>query len=272
MLSLHCIVSSNTPLKTWRWPSARPKHVVFSLNKKAPSNITVVFWLTIPFISFHISGPISVKMGKIRCPRSGVELFWVWWPFTHGKPYFCYGRIKVLFMSVLRNRLILINFALIRSVLRFGWENMVESIWNVMAHGDAREGKWRGNWWMEWVASTLHTTSEHGLSSITTADPHTSAAGSRLNWRPPADLNGLVRFRERRNLVSARVPSHFKRTLQPGRPQMTIRRMSLIYRITTSFNAHSEYVMRIAFHGKNGYVNAFQCYLARALLGLFVYR
>ena len=57
------------------------------------------------------------------------------------------------------------------------------SSWNVMAHGDAREGKWRGNWRMEWVASTLHTTSEHGVSSITAADAHTSAASSRLNWR-----------------------------------------------------------------------------------------
>ena len=47
-----------------------------------------------------------------------------------------------------------------------------------------REGKWRGNWLMECVASTLHTTSEHGVSSITTADAHTSAATSRLNWRP----------------------------------------------------------------------------------------
>jgi len=37
---------------------------------------------------------------------------------------------------------------------------------------------------MEWVASILHTTSEHGISSITTADAHTSAASSRLNWRP----------------------------------------------------------------------------------------
>jgi hypothetical protein len=37
---------------------------------------------------------------------------------------------------------------------------------------------------MEWVASTLHTTSERGVSSITTADTHTSAASSRLNWRP----------------------------------------------------------------------------------------
>jgi len=36
---------------------------------------------------------------------------------------------------------------------------------------------------MEWVASTLHTTSEHGVSCITTADAHTSATSSRLNWR-----------------------------------------------------------------------------------------
>ena len=79
-----------------------------------------------------------------------------------------------------------------------------------MAHGNAREGKWRGNWRMDWVASTLHTTSEHSVSSITTADSHTSAASSRMNCAPsPADLNGLVRFAERRNLVSARVPSHF---------------------------------------------------------------
>ena len=85
----------------------------------------------------------------------------------------------------------------------------LEVSWDMMAHGDARYGKWRGNKRVEWVASTLHTTSEHGVSSITTADAHTSAASSRLNWRPPADLNGLVRFAERRNLVSARVPSHF---------------------------------------------------------------
>ena len=67
---------------------------------------------------------------------------------------------------------------------------------------------------MQWVASTLHTTSEHGVSSITTAD------AAHLGWQqsteltpPPADLNGLVRFVERRNLVSAHVPSHLKRAL-----------------------------------------------------------
>jgi len=60
----------------------------------------------------------------------------------------------------------------------------VESSWNVMAHGNAQEGKWRGNWRMEWVAGTLHTTLEHGVSSITTADAHNSAASIRLNWWP----------------------------------------------------------------------------------------
>ena len=55
--------------------------------------------------------------------------------------------------------------------------NTVESSWNVMTHGDVGRG-------MEWVASTLHTTSEHAVSSITTADAHSSAANSRLNWRP----------------------------------------------------------------------------------------
>ena len=37
-----------------------------------------------------------------------------------------------------------------------------------------------------------------------------------VDWTDaPADLNGLVRFGERRNLVSARVPSRFKRSLSP---------------------------------------------------------
>ena len=72
----------------------------------------------------------------------------------------------------------------------------------MMAHGDAREGKWRGNWWMEWVASTLHTTSEHGVSNT----PRLPV----VDWTDaPTDLNGRICFVERRNLFSARVPSHF---------------------------------------------------------------
>jgi hypothetical protein len=64
------------------------------------------------------------------------------------------------------------------------FKQMVEFSWSVMAHGDAREGKWRGNWRRDWVTSTLHTTSEHGISSTTTADAHTSAVSSRVNWCP----------------------------------------------------------------------------------------
>ena len=52
-----------------------------------------------------------------------------------------------------------------------------------------------GTWWRtggevkgklaNWVGSQYsHSTSERGLSSITKADAHTSAASSRLNWRP----------------------------------------------------------------------------------------
>jgi hypothetical protein len=53
-----------------------------------------------------------------------------------------------------------------------------------MAHSDAREGKWREKGRMECVTSILHTTTEYGVSSITSADTHISAASSLLNWRP----------------------------------------------------------------------------------------
>jgi len=58
-----------------------------------------------------------------------------------------------------------------------------------------------------------------------------SAASSRLNWRPPADLNRLVRFAERRNLVSALLPSHFKRRLQtwPRRDRYTCEERNVWY-------------------------------------------
>ena len=43
-----------------------------------------------------------------------------------------------------------------------------------------------------------------------------------VDWTDaPADLNVLVRFAERRNLFSARVPSHFKRSLSWFNSEMT---------------------------------------------------
>jgi hypothetical protein len=64
--------------------------------------------------------------------------------------------------------------------------NKVESSWNVMAHGDARE-KWRENKRMEWMTSTRHMPAEHRLArAVQTllADVNGSPASSRLNWRP----------------------------------------------------------------------------------------
>jgi len=86
-----------------------------------------------------------------------------------------------------------------------------------MAHGDPREGKWRGNWRMEWVASTLtlHRNMVHPALLPLMRTPRLPV----VDWTdPPAYLNGLVRFAERRNLVSARVPSHFKRSLMLDTP------------------------------------------------------
>ena len=61
---------------------------------------------------------------------------------------------------------------------------LVEFSWNVMAHGDAREWKWRGKRLLERVATTLAlcpgTWSIHGLL----ADPHSLTASSRQNWLP----------------------------------------------------------------------------------------
>jgi hypothetical protein len=57
---------------------------------------------------------------------------------------------------------------------------------------------------MEWVASTLHTTSDMVYRALPPLMRTPDA---------PAELNRLVRFLERRNLASVHVPSHFKCSL-----------------------------------------------------------
>ena len=53
-----------------------------------------------------------------------------------------------------------------------------------MAHGDAREGRWRGKMRMEWVASSLALYVGTRSIQLLSADPHSSTASSRLNWHP----------------------------------------------------------------------------------------
>jgi hypothetical protein len=81
-----------------------------------------------------------------------------------------------------------------------------------MAHGDTWDGKWRGNWRMEWVASTatLPRNMVYPALLLLMHIPRLPV----VDWTEAlADLNGLIRFAERRSLVSAHVPSHFKLSL-----------------------------------------------------------
>ena len=89
---------------------------------------------------------------------------------------------------------------------------LVELVRNLVAHGDAREEKWRGNWRMEWVASTLTPPPNVVYPALLKLmrTPRLPA----VDWTDaPTDLNGLVRFGERRNPVSARVPSRSARAI-----------------------------------------------------------
>ena len=87
---------------------------------------------------------------------------------------------------------------------------LLDSSLNVTAHGDAQEGKWRGNWRMQWVASTTsHYLGTWCIQHYYRWCAHLGCQQSTELTPPPADLNGLVRFNEKRKLVSARVPSHF---------------------------------------------------------------
>jgi len=89
---------------------------------------------------------------------------------------------------------------------------------NVVAHGDAREEKWRGNWRMEGVTSTLTPLRQVVYPALLTLmrTPQLPA----VDWTDsPADLNGLVHLGGRQNVVSARVPSGSVRALTHKRPE-----------------------------------------------------
>ena len=140
--------------------------------------------------------------------------------------------------------------------------NLVGSTWNVMAHSDARKGKRKENWWMGWVASTLHTTSEHGVSSITTADAHTSTASIRLNWRPRRfKWTRPFRLKTKFGFCACAITFQLASTTGQETDDNILRRMRIAYLITkvihTHTHIHTEYVIGVylfLFHS-NGYPN-----------------
>ena len=89
---------------------------------------------------------------------------------------------------------------------------LVQLVRNLVAYVDAREGKWRGNWRIEWVASTLTPPPNVVYPALPKLlrTPRLPVVDTNS---PPTDLNGLVRFGERRNLVSAHVPSRSARAI-----------------------------------------------------------
>jgi len=93
--------------------------------------------------------------------------------------------------------------------------HLVEWKQNLVAHGEAREENWRGNRRMEWVASSLQLDSEQSIQCYYNRSPPTRTPRKPvLDWTDtPADINELVRFAGRPNLVSALVPSHSVFTL-----------------------------------------------------------
>ena len=93
---------------------------------------------------------------------------------------------------------------------------LVHSSWHVMAHGDAREGKWSRK--LANGAGRQYSSHYLGLWCIQHYYRWCAHLGCQY-WTeltPSTDLNELVRFAGRRNLVSARVPSYFKRSLAVG--------------------------------------------------------
>jgi hypothetical protein len=61
----------------------------------------------------------------------------------------------------------------------------------------------------------------------------------------------------------------WKNTLQPDRPQITIRRMLILCYIPKATNTHSKYVTLIAFHCNSGCTKAPQFYASMYTLSGF---
>ena len=69
------------------------------------------------------------------------------------------------------------------------------------------------DWRMQWVASTLHTTSEHGVSSITTADAAHLCCQQSTELTPSGRFKWTRPFPRKTKSGFCGVSSHFKRSL-----------------------------------------------------------
>ena len=103
-------------------------------------------------LSWNLRASTSWNPQGLSRPVMGLLLLW----YARDSPY---GVCPIYRVFVGKYR----KYAFAFVIRLFHMPHVLDSYWNVMAHGDAREGKWRRNWRMECVASTLHTTSKHDV-------------------------------------------------------------------------------------------------------------
>ena len=135
--------------------------------------------------------------------------------------------LKMVFQTLLKWWYTL-EFNTQQRIMNKQWEvtcqrGKVESSQNVMARGDARVREVKGK-----IANGLgNQYPSHYLGAW--CIQHYYCWWAHLGCQqsteltPPANLNGLVRFAERRNQVSARVPSYFKHSLLLGAKNLIVK-------------------------------------------------
>jgi len=95
-------------------------------------------------------------------------------------------------------------------------DSLVDSRWNVMAHGYSRVGEVKGK--LANGVGSQYPSRYLGTWCLQHYYRWCAHQGCQYSTEltPPADLNRLVRFAERKGLVSARMPSHFNWLLPTG--------------------------------------------------------
>jgi len=147
--------------------------------------------------------------------------------------------------------------------------------WHTLTHGRGSEG---GNWRMECVTNTLHTTSEHGVSSVTTADPRTprlpvvdwtDTPAGRFKWARP--------FRAKDEIWFLRVCYHISIGLYQWYPLGGVKESRCVG-LTTLPHSYAEFLEIIGAWNSwspkcqsrsvKGYLNLYLCLIAYCSSGM----
>jgi hypothetical protein len=117
--------------------------------------------------------------------------------------------------------------------LRVAWNSRVDSSRNVMGTRWSTGGREGERETGEWSGQPVLFTLPRNMVYPALLPLMCSSRLPAVDWTDSrAHLNGLVRFAERRNLVSASVPSHFKRSLLHIAQHIVMFRLTLCWQRT----------------------------------------